>query len=326
MKVLLTGAFGHIGSHAIKALLEQHHEVRCFDLRQPRTEAMADRIAQRYNGRLEILWGDIRNATTVAQAVAGQEAIIHLAAVIPPQSNNQPELARQVNVEGTRHLLTAAQAQPVRPKFVLASTFDLFGPTRHLPPPRRITDPVVATDPYTEHKIECEAMVKVTDMTWTIFRFSDVPHISLRKAEPIMFEIRPETRFEVIHPHDLALALANALQCEGIWGKIHLIGGGSSCQTTYGEYLGKMLTAMGIGPLPREAFTIQEYCTDWLDTEESQRLLAYQRASCDDIVNEVAALLGWRRCFMPFVRPFARRAILNLSPYWKKRSANASMR
>lgn len=323
MKVLLTGAFGHIGSHTVEELLKQDHEVRCFDLRQAHTEAIAKRLGKRYDQRFEIVWGDIRDAEVVTRAVGGQDAIIHLAAVIPPLSNAEPELARQVNVEGTRNLLTAAQAQLTPPRFILASSFDLFGPTRHLPPPRRVTDPVFATDPYTEHKIACEAMVKASPLKWTILRFSDVPHIALRKAQPIMFEIRPDTRFEVIHPYDLGLALSNALQCEALWGKVWLIGGGPTCQITYGEYLGKLLTAMGVGPMPAEAFTTEEYCTDWLDTEESQRLLHYQRASYNDIVDEVAALLGWRRYFMPLVRPFARRAMLKLSPYWQKRHNGA---
>jgi len=318
MNILLTGAFGHIGSYTLEELLQRGHHVRCFDIQQPRTEAVARRFTQRQDPHLEVFWGDVRDAEAVARAVAGQDVILHLAAIIPPQSNEEPELARQVNVEGTRNLLTAAEAQPRPPKFVLASTFDLFGPTRHLPPPRRVTDPVVPTDPYTEHKLAAETMVKASGLTWAIFRFSDVPHIALREAHPIMYEIRPDTRFEVIHPRDLGLALANALECDAVWGKVLLLGGGPTCQTTYGEYLGKMLTAMGIGPLPAEAFTTAEYCTDWLDTEESQRLLQYQRASCDDIVNEVAALLGWRRLVMPLARPFARRSILKLSPYWKK--------
>ncbi len=314
MKVLLTGAFGHIGSYTTAELLQQGHRVRCFDIRNAHTEA----VAARFGDRVEVLWGDVRDVAAVQEAVSGCDVIIHLAAVIPPFSNEQPELARQVNVEGTRNLLEAAQSQALPPKFLLASTFDLFGHTQHLPPPRRVTDPVFATDPYTEHKIACEAMVKATSLTWTIFRFSDVPHIALRKAHPLMYEIRLDSRIEVIHPRDLALALANALHCDAVWGKTWLIGGGARCQITYREFLGQLLTAMGIGALPDEAFTTEEYVTDWLDTEESQRLLQYQRASFDDIVREIAALLGWRKYFVPLARPFARRSMLKLSPYWRE--------
>ncbi len=74
---------------------------------------------------------------------------------------------------------------------------------------------------------------------------------------------------------------------------------------------------MGIGMLPEEAFSQKEYCTDWLDTEESQRLFQYQRHTFNQIVQEIAATLGWRKFFVPLMRPFVRRSILNLSPYWK---------
>jgi hypothetical protein len=70
-------------------------------------------------------------------------------------------------------------------------------------------------------------------------------------------------------------------------------------------------------PLPERAFTTTPYCTDWLDTEESQQLFQYQRASFDDIVRDVAALLGWRRPFARLARPLVRRHMLRMSPYYR---------
>ena len=43
------------------------------------------------------------------------------------------------------------------------------------------------------------------------------------------------------------------------------------------EFISKILGANGIGMLPDEAFGHKPYYTDWMDTEESQRLLQYQR-------------------------------------------------
>ncbi len=50
----------------------------------------------------------------------------------------------------------------------------------------------------------------------------------------------------------------------------------------YRDYLGAFLEEMGIGRLPDEAFSTEPYCTDCLDSEESQRLLGYQRRTFDD--------------------------------------------
>ncbi len=122
---------------------------------------------------------------------------------------------------------------------------------------------------------------------------------------------------EAIHSADAALAVANALTLREAWCRILLIGGGKECQLTYRQYYERILQAMGIDMLPEEAFSQKEYCTDWLDTEESQRLFQYQRHTFNQIVQEIAATLGWRKFLVPLVRPFVRRSILNLSPYWK---------
>jgi UDP-glucose 4-epimerase len=81
---------------------------------------------------------------------------------------------------------------------------------------------------------------------------------------------------------------------------------------------------MGIGRLPDEAFSTEPYCTDWLDTEESERLLHYQRHGYDDVVRETAALLGWRRPLARALRPVVRAGILRLSPAWRARGTRSA--
>ncbi len=313
--VLVTGAFGNLGAYVTAELLRQGYTVRCFDVRQPATEAKA----ARFSGLVEVAWGDIRDAELVNKVVKEQDVIIHLAAIIPPGSDENPALTRAINIDGTRHLITASQAQPKPPRFFYASTFDMFGHTQKLPPPRHADDPVEISDVYTETKAAGEQMVRASGLPWLIFRFSDMPLIALRAAHPIMFEISLDNRMETMHPADGALAVVNAIALPELWsGRLLLVGGGKSCQITYREFFSKILTAMGIGMFPDQAFTKKEYVTDWLDTEESQRWLNYQRHTFDEIVAEIAALLGWKRFFVPLARPFVRRSILKMSPYWKK--------
>jgi nucleoside-diphosphate-sugar epimerase len=95
MRVLLTGPFGNIGSHTTAELIRQGHQVRAFDLRTPRTE----KVAQRFGDQIEVRWGDLRKTDDVRAALENREVIIHLAAVIPPRSDEQPEMAEQVNVD-----------------------------------------------------------------------------------------------------------------------------------------------------------------------------------------------------------------------------------
>ena len=196
----------------------------------------------------------------------------------------------------------------------------MYGPTYDQEPPRTVTDPVQATNDYTQHKITCEQLVQQSGLEWAIFRFSDMPPIlTPHKPHPIMFTIPLKERMEMLHPSDAALAIANGLHSP-IWGKIWLIGGGQKCQVHYGDYVQTMLERMGIGKLPEDAFTTQPYCTDWLDTHESQALLSYQRHSFEEIIRDLSANSDpgpFVRLILPLARPLVRRSLLAMSPYHK---------
>jgi nucleoside-diphosphate-sugar epimerase len=300
----------------VPELVREGHAVRTFDL----DTAATRKTARALGGGLELRWGDVRDAAAVEDAVAGVDAILHLAALIPPGSEERPEEARAVNVGGTENVLRAAARQAPRPRLLFASSLDVHGRTQRRPPPRRVDDPLEATDAYTASKIACEERIRASGLPFCILRLSDVPVIGLRDPHPIMFEIGLHNRIEAMHADDAAVALARALRTPEVWGRVLLVGGGPSCQVTYREYLARLMRAMGMDPLPDEAFSEADYVTDWLDTEESQRLLRYQRRSFDDIVRDVAACLGWRRALVPLASPLVRRSLLELSPYWKRRA------
>jgi nucleoside-diphosphate-sugar epimerase len=318
MNILLTGALGNIGSNTLQELVRQGHTVRSFDIPTQNNRKRAQQLAQHY--AFDQHWGDIRNDQDVALAVQGQDVIIHLAFIIPPAVDENPQLARAVNVDGTQNIVKAAQALSPRPKLLIASTLDVFGHTQKLPPPRTINDPVTATDTYSEHKLFCEAAVKASGLSWAIYRFADVPPLAARRPHPIMFKIPLDTRIEMLHTHDAGLAIANGINSE-IWGKTWLIGGGKTCQVYYRDYLQRSLQLAGIGDLPPTAFSSEEYCTDWLDTDASQALLHYQRHNFDSIMADVAKYNmppAPLRPFMPLVAPLIRQQILKMSPYYKK--------
>ena len=306
MKIVVTGAFRNIGSHTVASLLDAGHRVRGVSV-DPKGDL---KVAQTFAGRIEVVRGDVRSAEDMDAAVEGQDVVVHLAYVIPPLCLEQPEASRSVNVDGTRNVIEAVRHAGEQtgkaPRLLFASSLDVYGHTSHLEPPRRTDDPVQATDIYTQHKIECENLVRDSGLVWSMFRFADVPPIAIRDPHPIMFTIPLEQRFEVIHPRDAGLAVARAVNCKQAWGRVLNIGGGPRCQITYGEYLSAFLDAMGIGALPREWFSTKPYCTDWLDSDESQGLLQYQRYDFHDIVRETAALMGWRAPLARALRPFVR--------------------
>ena len=126
-------------------------------------------------------------------------------------------------------------------------------------------------------------------------------------------------RIEFVHTRDAGLAVANAVGSGTVWGRILLIGGGSQCQFIYGDMVARLLEAMGVGMLPEEAFTLMPFCTDWLDTRESQRLLRYQRYGLDEYIREMQSLWGVRRHLIRAFRPLLRRWLLKHSSYYRER-------
>lgn len=313
MKILLTGASGNVGTHTLPELRRQGYQVRCLLRERPANR----RLARRLPDGVQVILGDIRDPAAVNRAVSGVDAVIHLAALIPPRSEEHPELAEATNVGGTRNVINACRAQARPPRLLFTSTFDVHGRTLDRPPPRQVDDPVRATDGYTAHKIACEEMIRASGLDWCVLRLTDVPILGPRAPHPIMFEIGLDNRIEVLHADDAALALVNALRTDEVWRRVLFVGGGPSCQVTYRQYLSGLLRAMGLPMLPDGAFSTAAYVTDWVDAGQSQKLLGYQRHSFDDIAAAVAAGAGWSARLIPLVRPLAVRAMLRMSPYYR---------
>jgi nucleoside-diphosphate-sugar epimerase len=317
MKVLLTGAFGNFGTTTLRQLLEQGHEVRCFDLQ---TKANQKTAAQ-FGDRIETVWGDVRKPDDLARAVNDRGVAIHLAFIIDMvRSEDQPEWAREINVGGTKNLLDAMKSQSEPGKIIFASSISVFGHTQHLDPPRTPSDPVQPTSVYTHHKVECEELVKKSGLDWSILRIAFSPPETGGKFEPELFQLEPDSRIEFVHPRDVGLAVTNAVSSSEIWGKVLLVGGGSGSQLVYRDFIRQITDAVGIRPLPDEAFAVAPSSPlDWVDSTESQELLNYQKHSFDDFIRGIPASMGSTKYVVRLLRPLIRRSILNQSPFLKRK-------
>lgn len=60
MKVLVTGAFGNAGPYVVSELLGRGHDVRTLAL----GSAPERKRAQRFAGRAQLMWGDVRDPST----------------------------------------------------------------------------------------------------------------------------------------------------------------------------------------------------------------------------------------------------------------------
>jgi len=314
MRVMVTGAFGNVGQSALVELLAQGHRVRAFDLRSRATQ----RAARRCDDRLEVFWGDIRNPRDLARAVADVDAVAHIAFVIPPQSESRPEWAREINVGGTRNLIAAMRALPRPPRLVYTSSVSVVGPRGpEDEPPVTAAHPTTASDTYTVHKIETEEMVRESGLDWTILRLGGVLPIEVpMRFHPMTFDVPGDQRIEIVHTRDVGLAVANAVTCDEAVGRTLLIAGGESCRLRAREMRAGFSEVMGMPTFPESAFSLQPYYTDFMDTEEAQRLLRFQRHSFDEYLDEVRTTIP--RLYPIVLRPFGGlivRQLLKQSPH-----------
>lgn len=303
MKVLLTGAFGNLGSLVVGALLERSHHVVAFDVPSKINRKIAKAIEGAAN--LEIVWGDIRDADQVASLVHRTQAVVHLAAIIAPLSESNPDLAHAVNVVGTEHVLQAIQSAARPPLLVFISSISVFGPREKNGPLCTPDDEVVPTDHYSGHKIHCEERVRTLASPWAILRLAGMVDSRMRQRDPqsarMAFALAPDNPVEYLHPLDAATAIANALDRPEAHGRIHLIGGGKACQVTTLDLTRTMMGAIGITITADDLGDAPTYAP-WLDTTESERLLSYQRRSVADLERECDERFRWVR---PFVRPLS---------------------
>ena len=134
MKFLVTGGAGFIGSHIVQTLLEQGQHVRVLDnFSTGKRENLAE-LARQFDGhRLEVVEGDVRDASRVKEAVRGVEVIFHEAAFVSvPQSMQEPQACFDVNVSGTSLLFETARRSGVR-RAVVASSAAVYGESDALP-------------------------------------------------------------------------------------------------------------------------------------------------------------------------------------------------
>jgi nucleoside-diphosphate-sugar epimerase len=303
MKALLTGAFGNLGSLVARQLLDRGHRVVAFDV-----PSRGNRKISRGFGDdplLEIVWGDIRDEDRVASLVQRVDAVVHLAAVIAPFSESEPDLAHAVNVGGTENILRAIRTAASPPLLVFGSSISVFGPRKQGAPLCTPDDEVVRTDHYSGHKIHCERRIQALESPWAILRLAGMIDSRMRQRDPqqarMAFALAPDNPVEYVHTEDAALAVANALERPEAHGRIHLIGGGKECQATTLQLTQLMLSAIGL-QVTADDLGDAAIHAPWLDTAESQQLLSFQRRTVEDFRRESFERF---RLIRPFVRPLS---------------------
>jgi len=172
MKILVTGGAGYLGSVLSTTLLADGHEVCVLDNLMHGGRSLLSLLG---HPAFHLVAGDVRDRETVARALQGIDAVVHLAAIVgDPACARDPQLAVSVNAEASGALISSAEAAGVE-RFVFASTCSNYG---------RMSDTSVAATEdhelrplslYAETKVATEQRLLAADaerMCGTVLRFA----------------------------------------------------------------------------------------------------------------------------------------------------------
>lgn len=325
-RILVTGASGEIGLNVIEMLLNKtDYQIRVLSL----PDRFSKRRLKRFSNQLEFVWGDITQKEQVAHAVEECHAVIHLAAILPPLADEKPELARRVNVEGTKNLLEALQNAKHKGFFLYSSSVAIYG-DRLENPWIRVGDPLIysGSDHYAQTKIDAEELIRKSDLKWTIFRLSAIMSEN-RKLDPLFFNMPLDTEIEVTSTRDTAYAMVQALQhVDELNHHTYNLGGGPCCRASYREFLRENFERMGIdfSLVPEKAFAERNFhCGYYADSENLNSILHFQRDCIRDLYLRMEQKVPPSQRF--FSRMFQRIIVSELvkrSAPWKARKQLAS--
>jgi nucleoside-diphosphate-sugar epimerase len=114
MKVLVTGATGFLGSHLVSRLVQQDDEVRAL----ARKTSKIDHLPQQ---GVEIVYGDLKDRTSLQRAVEGVDIVYHAGAAM----SGSWEEYEESTVKGTERMLELSLDAGVK-RFVHISTIAVY--------------------------------------------------------------------------------------------------------------------------------------------------------------------------------------------------------
>ncbi|MEG0026066.1 MAG: NAD(P)-dependent oxidoreductase [Bacilli bacterium] len=274
-KILLTGAAGSIGYETLKQLITTNHEITVLDLPTKNNKNKLEPL----KNQITIIYGNINNEETIKHAIKNKDIIIHLAAIIPPLADKNPELTRQINYFGTLNIIKQIKSTNKNCFLIYSSSVSVYG-DRINNPWIKVSDPLKASysDYYAYTKIETEKLIKSSHINYTIFRLTGI--MGHPKTDPLMFHMPLNTKIEIATTKDTAKAFVNAIEkTKELNHNTYNLGGGKQCRTTYQDFLTNMFKIYGLNIkfMKERAFAEKNFhCGYFLDSDKLNKILNFQ--------------------------------------------------
>jgi nucleoside-diphosphate-sugar epimerase len=226
--VLVTGAGGYTGYALVRHLRSCGREVRALVRQHRQAEDLARLGAN-------VMVGDVRDAETVRQAVAGAHTVYHLAAVFRRAGVPDSEY-RTVHVDATRTLIEYSAAAGVQ-RFLHCSTVGVHGDVDRSAPATEDA-PLVPGDIYQQTKLEGEQVARETaartGLPLTVVRPGPIYGPGDRRLLKLIGGVARRRfvvvgdgspRFQMVYVEDLAKGIRLAAETPAAAGRTYIITG-----------------------------------------------------------------------------------------------------
>ena len=307
MRVALTGITGNMGQATLEQLvgLKEIDVLRFLVLPEDKRIRRLLRRYRAHRGRFEVLEGNLRDRETCDRLVEGADYVVNLAAVIPPLSDQDPQLAVDCNQTGAENLVSAIEACARQPKYVHISTVALYGNRNSRHPWAETGDPLLVSpyDVYSATKLRGEFRVLESGIRqWAVLRQSAMLHPNMLAdniSDGLMFHTCFNAPLEWVTAHDSGVLIANLLRRDiagelgaEFWRQIFNIGSLAENRITGYETLNDGFSL--IGGSAKDFFrptynSVRNFHGVWFaDGGRLEELFSYQRQSAAAYWAEIA--------------------------------------
>jgi nucleoside-diphosphate-sugar epimerase len=150
-QIFITGGAGYVGAVLVPKLLSKGYKVTVLDLMLYGEEVIKP------HPKLNMVKGDIRDATLLSKVIPGHDAVIHLACISnDPSFDLSPELGKSINLDAFQPLVEISKKASVQ-RFIYASSSSVYGVKEESNVHEEmVLDPL--TD-YSKFKADCEKIL-----------------------------------------------------------------------------------------------------------------------------------------------------------------------
>ena len=247
-KVLVTGAYGLLGSHAVRELIRNGYHVRAFG----RDEGKLRKLAAEYeSSQIEVFCGDFCNAAEIEKACDGIDYVVHCGALLKGWGRRSEYI--RTNVDGTKNVLDACEKHNVK-RLVHTSSPSAHALKNNLNITEEDQNKNNRLNYYIESKLMAEELVSGQDrVPYSMIRPRGITGIGDKNMLPVLINVnrqigiplfqKGKVLVDLVCAENAALALRLCMEKEEALGQAYNITNGEPKPAT--ELAEEMFTALG---------------------------------------------------------------------------------